>query len=586
MKNDLPKKWVNNLKILDIAFQPIINIHTGKIFGVEALLRNYQEVGFSSIFDLFDEVYRDNLLYSFDIKLRKKALKKFITIDDYESIKLFYNLDNRLLEMPNFVHGNTSKLLKRYGVDRDSICFEISERHEIPNTVRMQEVLAHYKEEKFCIAIDDFGVGHSGYKLLYDSKPDVIKIDRFFLSDIDTNIKKKIMTRSITHLAIQLGIKVIAEGVETKEELFACRNIGCHMVQGYFVQRPTIQSAEILKVYSNIKDILENEKRTTSSGCQIETYLDQAAPILFDTNMNLVVEYFQKNPTAQLVTIVNTHNEPMGILQENKIKEFIYSPYGRSLMLNNGTKRLKLRNLIQPCGISETNCNMSTIIELFSNNPDSIGIILTKDSKYYGFLSARAIISIMNEQNLIYAREQNPLTKLPGNSLIEKYLSEITTSQNNYILCYFDLDNFKAFNDVYGFRNGDRAIILFADILRKNLPQEFFKAHIGGDDFFVGVEFNETNETKYIKKIFNIIAKFRDDARELYSKEDKEKGYITTADRDGNIKKFDLLSASVSLVVMYNARARKNIGNINEILSIQKKVAKQDINHISMSSLL
>lgn len=586
MKNDLPKKWVNNLKILDVAFQPILNIHTGKIFGVEALLRNYQDVGFSSIFDLFDEVYKDNLLYSFDIKLRKKALKKFITIDGYENIKLFYNLDNRLLEMPNFAHGNTNKLLKRYGVDKNSICFEISERHEISNTIQMQEVLAHYKEEKFCIAIDDFGVGHSGYKLLHDSKPDVIKIDRFFLSDIDTNIKKKLMSRSITHLAIQLGIKVIAEGVETKEELFACRDIGCHLVQGYLVQKPTVQSAEILKVYPNIKDILESEKRATSSSCKIETYLDRAFPLPLDTSMNLVVEYFQKNPTTQLVTIVNANNEPMGILQENIIKEFIYSPYGRSLMLNNGTKMLKLRNLIQPCGITEIHCNMSTIIELFSNNPDSVGIILTKDSKYYGFLSARAIISIMNEQNLIYAREQNPLTKLPGNSMIEKYLSEISASKNNYILCYFDLDNFKAFNDVYGFRNGDRAIILFADILRKNLPKEFFKAHIGGDDFFVGVEFNESNETKYIKKIFNIIEKFRDDARELYSKEDKQSGFIETKNRDGEMKKFDLLSASASLVIMHNARERKNIGNINEILSIQKKVAKQDINHLSMSSLL
>lgn len=586
MKNDLPKKWINNLKILDVAFQPILNIHTGKIFGVEALLRNHKEVGFDSIFELFDEVYRDNLLYSFDIKLRKKALKKFITIEGYEDIKLFYNLDNRLLDMPNFKHGNTNKLLKRYGVDKNSICFEISERHEISNTSRMEEVLEHYKEENFCIAIDDFGVGYSGYKLLYESKPDVIKIDRFFLSDIDTNIKKKLMTRSIAHLAIQLGIKIIAEGVETKEELFACRDIGCHLVQGYFVQKPTVQSAEILKEYPHVIDILKNEKRATDSSCKIETYLDRAFPLLLDTSMNLVVEYFQKNPQTEVVTIVNPRNEPMGILQENKIKEFIYSPYGRSLMLNNGTQKLKLKNLIQPCGISEINCNMSTIIELFSNNPDSVGIILTKDSKYYGFLSARAIISIMNEQNLIYAREQNPLTKLPGNSMIEKYLSEITASKNNYILCYFDLDNFKAFNDVYGFRNGDRAIMLFADILRKNLPQEFFKAHIGGDDFFIGVEFNENNETKYIKKIFNILTKFKSDARELYSKEDKQSGFISTKDRDGNMKKFDLLSTSASLVILHNAKQRRNIGNINEILSIQKKVAKQDVNHISMSSLL
>ncbi len=254
MKNDLPKKWIHNLKVLDIAFQPILNINTGEIFGVEALLRNYKEVGFDSIFELFDEVYRDNLLYSFDIKLRKKALKKFITIEGYEDIKLFYNLDNRLLDMPNFKHGNTNKLLKRYGVDKNSICFEISERHEISNTSGMEEVLEHYKEENFCIAIDDFGVGYSGYKLLYDSKPDIIKIDRFFLTDIQKDVKKKIMTRSITNLAIGLGIKVIAEGVETKEELLTCKDIGCHFVQGYFVQKPTLNAKEIQNKYRHIAD--------------------------------------------------------------------------------------------------------------------------------------------------------------------------------------------------------------------------------------------------------------------------------------------------------------------------------------------
>ena len=74
MENKLPKKWIDNLKVLDIAFQPILNIHTGKIFAVEALLRNFQEVGFKSIFSLFDQVHKDNILYSFDIKLREKAL--------------------------------------------------------------------------------------------------------------------------------------------------------------------------------------------------------------------------------------------------------------------------------------------------------------------------------------------------------------------------------------------------------------------------------------------------------------------------------------------------------------------------------
>ena len=255
MKLELPKKWIRNLKTLDVAFQPIVNIHTGKIFAVEALLRNYQEVGFESIFELFDEVDDDNLLYSFDLKLRKKALKKLTDVEDYENIKLFYNLDNRLLEMPNFKHGNTGKLLKKYGIGKSNICFEISERHEISNNSRMQEVLEHYKSEDFCIAIDDFGVGYSGYKLLYESRPDIIKIDRFFLSDIQKDAKKKLMARSITDLAIQLGIKVIAEGIENKEELLTCKEIGCHFVQGYFIQRPTLAVSEIMQEYTHILEL-------------------------------------------------------------------------------------------------------------------------------------------------------------------------------------------------------------------------------------------------------------------------------------------------------------------------------------------
>ncbi len=586
MKNNLPKKWVQNLKVLDVALQPILNIHTGKIFAVEALLRNYEEVGFSSIFDLFDAVYEDNLLYSFDLKLRKKAIKKFVEIDGYEKLKLFYNLDNRVLEMPDFSHGNTLKLLERYGMGKKSICFEISERHEISNTQRMQEVLEHYKEEKYCIAIDDFGVGYSGYKLLYDTKPDVIKIDRFFLAHIDTDSKKKIMSRSITHLAIQLGIKVIAEGIETKEELLACRDIGCHFIQGYFIQRPTRKASEILQEYENIAQILNSEKRVSLGNYQTETYLDKSHSLCIDIEMGVVIKHFQKNPHIESVVIVNSNNEPIGILLESKIKEYIYSPYGRSLMTNSTTMKLKLKNLLQPCGVTEVNANMSTIIELFSNNPESVGIILTNNAKYYGFLSARAIITIMNEQNLLYAREQNPLTKLPGNSMIEKYLHEVSKSQEFYILCYLDLDNFKAFNDVYGFRNGDRAIILFADILKKNLSQEFFKAHIGGDDFFISIQSGSEEEQKHIDAIAHVVQKFCDDTRELYSKEDKENGYILSSDREGNKKKFPLLSVSASVLMVRSSSKKRDVDTLNEIFSFQKKVAKQEANHISISCML
>lgn len=586
MKNFLPKKWVKNLKILDIAFQPILNFHTGALYGVEALLRNYKEAGYDTIYELFDDVYKDNLLYSFDLKLRKKAIKKFTLIEGFEDIKLFYNLDNRVLEMPDFAFGNTTKLLKHYGMDKNSVCFEISERQKISDIRSMQEILSHYKEENFCIAVDDFGVGYSGYKLLYESKPDIIKIDRFFLADIDNDIKKKLIARNITQLALQLSIKVIAEGVETKEEFLTCKEIGCHFVQGYFVQRPTLETGEILKEYPYISAMIKGQKRGDASILCIDAHIDTKPPFCINSDINIVVDYFRENPESALAVIVNSANEPLGILKESHLKRFVYSPHGWSLLKNDSVKRSKLKNLLLPCAVTEITSDMHTIIELFANNSTFLGVIVTKNLKYHGFLSAHSIITIINEQNIIFAREQNPLTKLPGNAMIEKYIAEAARNRKFYILCYFDLDNFKAFNDVYGFRNGDRVIQLFADTLRKSLPQEFFKAHIGGDDFFVALECIFEDKKHYIKELYKVVKKFSSDARELYSKEDKAKGYIVSTDREGNKKNFELLSASASVLILRSEASLRSVEHINEALSLQKMSAKKSLSHVSIGYLL
>ena len=543
MQTELTQIWLDRLKLLDIAFQPILNINTGKIYAVEALLRNVEDAGFKSIFSLFDKVYKEGMLYLFDIQLREIAFNKFTTIQNYEKIKLFYNLDNRLFEMKKYSHGNTKRLLEKYNIPKDNLCFEISERLEITQECDISTVLKHYQDEDFCIAIDDFGVGHSGYKLLYESTPNIIKIDRFFLSNIENNIKKKLLVRNITNLAMQFGIKVVAEGVETKAELLTCKDIGCHFVQGYLVQRPTLNTKEIAHQYEHIKEILQSDKRAKEFNSQIFAYIDKAKAFDVKTKTSDVVKYLKDNSDISIVPIVNSLGETLGVLQEDTLKHFLYSPYGMSLINNEFTEKTKLKNLMTPCSSTDLSSDIATIIELFSNNPESVGILITKNSRYLGFLSARAIITIMNEQNIVYAREQNPLTKLPGNLAIERYLSHLP--EENSLLCYFDLDNFKAYNDNYGFRNGDRVIMLFADLLRQTLPVEFFKAHIGGDDFFVAVEFRKKDQMRCIEAIKEIIAKFAEDVKAFYKNEDVVAGHISAKDREGNIKEFDLLSAPI-----------------------------------------
>lgn len=94
-------------------------------------MRNVDQIGFNAIHHFFDAMYQHHLLYAVGLVLRKKAIEKFFKIRCKPSLKLFYNLDNRLLEMKDYASGNTDVLLQQHGVDKRTLCFEISERHEI-----------------------------------------------------------------------------------------------------------------------------------------------------------------------------------------------------------------------------------------------------------------------------------------------------------------------------------------------------------------------------------------------------------------------------------------------------------------------
>ena len=124
-------KYKKIISTVDFAFQPIVNSFNGEVFAYEALLRNYRECGFESIFDVFDAAYEAKMLYKFELALRRKAIEKFTQISDYTSKSLFYNIDNRVLEMPDYSPGKTSGILNQFGLRKSSFYFELSERYEI-----------------------------------------------------------------------------------------------------------------------------------------------------------------------------------------------------------------------------------------------------------------------------------------------------------------------------------------------------------------------------------------------------------------------------------------------------------------------
>ena len=188
------------------------------------------------------------------------------------------------------------------------------------------------------------------------------------------------------------------------------------------------------------------------------------------------------------------------------------------------------------------------------------------------------------KRELQFARDQNPLTKLAGNESIKNYLSLLLESEKSAVIAYYDFDNFKPFNDKYGFALGDEMIISFANLLRSELKElNSFKAHIGGDDYFSSIE--ESFDIS-IEKIKTLIYKFTENAKKLYNKEDREKGFVTLKDREGNYKNFPLLSISVSIINIPPKHKKYTLDEISSIIAKLKKISKKEKSKMALVSLI
>ena len=563
--------WDEIIDKLDYAFQPIIYAQSGKLYAVEALLRNVQDIpNITTIDDLFDLVFSNDYLYEFDLLLREKAIKKFANIN-IPNLKLFYNLDNRIIYNKNYSSGNTQKILTKYNLSKDKIIFELSEKGTSIEQNALSTMLQRYKQSGYSIAIDDFGIGVSGLKLLYFSEANIIKIDRFFISNIDQDSKKKLFCSSIIDMAHIMGMQVIAEGVETQKEFYTCKDIGADFIQGFLVQKPTKNINEIKPIYNDISNLILDDKREDQNKFIDEQFIDKIEPLPVNSSLYDIILHFKKNTDHNFVPIIDEFRYFLGIIYESDIKKISYSQYGLSLAQNQNFSTTLLKYL-KPALSVEMAWGIDKILEMYNLNfQNSLGIFITNSDKYLGFINLNSLLTMSYKRNIEIATNQSPLTKLPGNNQIEKFIANSfrNIQINTTHIIYFDFNDFKPFNDIYGFRQGDRAILIFSELLQKRYPKNSFIAHIGGDDFFVGL--TDFTFEDVFELTLDIQNEFKYSAKNLYSNEDKELGYIVSKDRFGTTRNFNLLSVSCAIVEI---NCQSNILNFDDTLNIMKKESK------------
>ncbi len=220
----------------EFAYQPIVDVNQKLVFAHEALVRGPNGEGALSVLSQVNDQNR----YRFDQACRVKAIKgaKELGIREHISINFLPNA----IYKPELCIRTTLEAARVHGFPLDRIIFEVTEGERIEDGPWFAKILREYKRCGFKTAIDDFGAGYAGMKLLADFQPDIVKIDMDLIRGIEGHRPRQAIVRSLVRLCEELAITVVAEGIETPAEQDFLRDAGIALMQGYLFAKPAFRA--------------------------------------------------------------------------------------------------------------------------------------------------------------------------------------------------------------------------------------------------------------------------------------------------------------------------------------------------------
>lgn len=527
-------------------FQPIVQMKTGEIIGYEGLIRGPSDSPLHSPLNLFKAARACNLSVEVEHLCRRITLEKFAELQ--LPGKLFLNVSPECLIQPDVRLGETLGYIHEVGIHPDRVIIELTESHPTYDYDMLREAVRHYRAMGFVIAIDDLGEGFSSLRLWSEIRPEYVKIDMHFVQGINQDPIKLQFVRSIQEIAEKSGTLVIAEGIETEAELLMIRDLGLAYGQGYKIARPHAHPAITLS--TDLRTLLRQNNvaiypHDTERGRDVLTaikLLRNVPAVSPDVHNNRIYEMFNNDPTLEIIPVVS-NGIPVGLITRANLIDRFARPYLREL---HGKKSCTLFMDENPL-ITDKNTALHALSQIIVDADRHHlfnGFIITDNGRYLGMGNAHDLMREITQMQINAARYANPLTLLPGNVPIDEHVDRLLAGGARFCVCYVDLDHFKPYNDVYGYRKGDDVLRLTGRILSGHCdPERDFIGHIGGDDFIILFQSENWEE-----RCNQIIDAFAAAIPGFYSDEHRRNGGYISEDRRGKKVFHTLATMSLGLL--------------------------------------
>lgn len=585
-----------------LCYQPKMAIN-GKdvIIGMEALVR-WQRPGHGVIPpDRFIPVAEENgLIIKLGTYVLREACRQNKAWQDegLPKLKVAVNLSVRQLRDNAFV-PLVMQILAETGLAPHYLELELTESTLMGNSSDTVCKLLRLKEFGISISVDDFGTGYSSLSYLKHLPIDTIKVDRSFVRDIVNDPDDAAIVEAIIAMAHSLKVNVIAEGVETVEQLEFLRQHNCRQAQGYFFARPLdTQQFKAFLTENLVEDAkhpmpapptpnmspdnvggkiplpqnsIDNPVLNAVNAEYIGDIVIPVIPANPGDNLAAVLKRFQNEPTLLVLPVVDA-GHAVGIINRSTfLEEHVIGMNGFALHINHSRK---MRDLMVPirlkleADISIKDAAQAIQAQELNNRVDNICI--TRRGIYYGIVDVNRFISAITDINLILAKGANPLSGLPGNESIQREINERLMTGETFDIAYIDIDNFKPFNDYYGFQRGDVVIKAIGEIISEVTQSSSagfscFCGHIGGDDFII---ITGPHQAEYISS--QVIKAVEEHLPVFHGEKDFSASGYSAVNRKGELETFGLLSLSIGIV---NTRLTP-VASYAELASISTEVKR------------